>query len=231
MALPQGLLNSYWSRFNQRRALTGMPTSYQEQRGMSDSLLNAGVADLENQYQRDLRNRQLNMQEQAAKDQARAATISGITNTGGLLMTGGLTYKALQNQAATNDILRQYLLGAGSGGGQVLPAAGSGAMATGGMLPGPAGTGLAEGAGPASVISGGAAPAVTPLAAAGTGAGLFAGQYLTGRSMQPTLDKAGFSMAGKGWTYGGLPGAMVGGSLDIGKKAFSEVHDFISKLF
>ena len=51
MALTQGLIDSYWQKYNQRRALTGLPSGYQEQRGMLDPMLEYGLRDA--QAQRD----------------------------------------------------------------------------------------------------------------------------------------------------------------------------------
>lgn len=154
MALSQGLIDTYWRRYNQRRALTGLPSSYQEQRGILDSMMestaNKDIREAELRYNNERSNRQLSLQEQQAKDSKRAANISGATNLVGLGMQGYLGYKYLNKPAATpapttpsvtatgtNPAGSSYLTandappppvdtGAGSGGEGILSGAGSG---------------------------------------------------------------------------------------------------------
>lgn len=231
MALTQGLIDSYWRRYNQRRALTGLPSSYQEQRGALDPMLDQAYrTDLAERARADelsYRNRALNLQENAQKSADRAATVSGVAQVGGLLSTGLLTNKALNNQAVNNDMMRQYLLrGAGSGGAPVIPGVGNGALPPPGTLQTPGYTPpilQTSTAFPAAEAGGAVAPTASAgssmMSAAGPAAALYGAQYTTGRMMQPTLDKAGMSNAGTGFTYAGLPGASIGAVADIGSFA------------
>lgn len=264
MALTQGLLNSYWQRYNQRRALTGLPASYQEQRGFLDPAMeataNKDIQEAQLRYNHDIQNRQLSIQEEAAKNANRAATISGIAQTGGLLSAAYLTNRALTNQASSNNIIRQYLLGnggttttpeipssgmfsgpnpwsAGAGsGGAVAPAgAGSGALTAPGALQAPGYT--APVLQTPTTFAGAEAGAAVPgagsalLANAPLIGAAYGANMLAGKFAQPYLDKAGLPTAGKWGTYAGLPGAFAGASLDVGEKVVNEVHDFISKIF
>ena len=257
MALTAGLLDQYWRRYNQRRALTGLPSSYQEMRGTLDPMLEYSAKEKydearlrsDNQF----RERQMSLQEKAQKDAARAATISGVAQTGGLLGSAYLMNKSINASSASNARLLDLMAGksapgmlsptsAGVGSAGVLPpvGVGSGTPVAGAAYPGIGGaTGVAGQVGPVSAVGESlAAPAAAApgaggslLGAVGPAAGLFAAQYATGKMAQPYLDKAGFPNAGKGWTYAGLPGAFIGGSIDIGKKAFDEVGDFASDIF
>jgi hypothetical protein len=237
MALSQGLLNAYWNRYNQRKALTGFSPSYQDQRAGMDSYLDYGVALKRQEDEMAMKNRQLSMQEQAQKNADRAATVSGIVQTGGLLATGGLTYKALQNQSANTAMMRQYLLGgAGSGGGQVTPWVGSGLTAPGPLqAPGYlAPTLQTPTTFPAAEAGGAVAPAAgtgSMLAAAAPAIPLAAGQYALGKATQPWMNQHGMRHTNQGWTYGGAPGAFAGASLDVGKGIVSGVHNLIDSIF
>lgn len=130
MALTQGLLNDYWRRYNQRRALTGLPSSYQEQRGMLDPIMEQAyqkdVREKELMYNNQERGRQLSLQEQQAKDQARAANISGATNLVGLGVQGYLGYKTLTKPTPTATMPTSA--GAGSAGATAQPGVGSGTV-------------------------------------------------------------------------------------------------------
>lgn len=99
MALLQGAIDTAWRRYNTRRALTGLPGSYQEQRGMLDPIMEAAankdIQEAQLRYQNERANKQLSLQEQAQKDAARAANISGVANVGQLGLGGYLGYKYL----------------------------------------------------------------------------------------------------------------------------------------
>ena len=105
MALTQGLIDSYWQKYNQRRALTGLPSGYQEQRGMLDPMLEYGLRDAQAQRDYALRVQAQDMARQQMNDQARAATVSGIAQVGGMLGTGYLGYKSITGSNATNQRL------------------------------------------------------------------------------------------------------------------------------
>ena len=228
MALSQGLLNSYWNRYNQRKATTGFAPGYQEQRGFLDPMLDYGVALKRQEDETAMRGRQLSMQEEAQKNAQRAATISGIAQTGGLLATTGLTYQALKNQSANTDMMRQYLLGgAGSGGGQITPGVGSGLTAPGPLqAPGYAAPMLQTPTTFPTAEAGGlltpAAPAVPGvgsglLAAAPSAVGLAAAQYGVGQMTKPWMSDHGLKYTNLGGTYGGPAGASTGLMVDATK--------------
>ena len=200
MALTQGLLDQYWRRYNQRRALTGLPSSYQEMRGMLDPMLeSAANKDLQEARLRadnSYRERALTMQEQAQKDAESAAAISGIAQTGGMLASAGLGYKALTNQAANTDMMRQYLLGAG--GSPKIPTAGMLGAGSGGS---PIATGVGSGVVPmANASPYSAAPALSYGAGGEVGAGLASTAYA---GMSPAV---GLGLAGA--AYGAQVGLM-----------------------
>jgi len=65
------------------------------------------------------------------------------------------------------------------------------------------------------------AACLSPIAAGGQAAGLYAAQMTAGRAMQPTMNKIGMPMTGKGITYLGLPGAFAGGAYDAINKISS----------
>ena len=245
MALTQGLIDSYWQKYNQRRALTGLPSSYQEQRGQLDPMLEYGLRDAQQQRDYALKNQALDMQRQAQNDAARAATVSGVANIGGTILSGGLTYKALQNQAASNKLLSSYLTpqagssAAGVGGAGILPTAGVG---SGSGIPlasavNPATTaapfsystsGIAGAMGEGLGAGGAAAGSAMPLAAAApvVAAGM-AGNYLAGKALTPFAEKIGMPYAAKGLQYGGFLGMTAGAGLD----AIKGLGSFASDVF
>lgn len=258
MALSQGLIDTYWRRYNQRRALTGLPSSYQETRGTLDPMMeataNKDIQESQLRYQNERANKQLSLQEQAQKDASRAATISGIAQTGGILGSGYLGYQGMQNSAAANSRLLSLMeggkaavpsaiapsVGAGSAG--ILPAsgAGGGALTAPGALSAPGYTAPMI-AGPTSFEAGAAAAPAAASSGVGAGSALLAGapqiaavagaQYYTGKLAKPWMDEHGLSTANKGWTYAGLPGLVTGGMIDVGKKAFDEIGSFASDVF
>jgi hypothetical protein len=210
-------------------------------------------ARLRNQYE--LQNRQLTMQEQAQKNADKAATISGISQAAGLLGTGYLGYKSITGTNATNARLLDIMAGkgvsstpamsatgAGSGGLLTTSGVGSGTSLTApGALQAPGYTAPmlqtpttftagAEGAGAAATTAAPSA-ASSMLSAAAPAAGLFAAQYATGKMAQPWMSEHGMKNMNTGWTYGGLPGAFIGGTVDIGKKVFDKIGSFASDVF
>ena len=260
MALTQGLIDSYWRKYNQRRALTGLPSSYQEQRGTLDPMMegvaNKDIAEARLRYENSLRQQQLDIQKDAIGKQDRAAMISGIANTGGLVASMGLGYKALQNQSANTDLMKQYLLGKPQGvpqttGVPLSSGANLGAGSAGILTPGGIGSGVpmasaAPYSSPVSTLSYGAGgevgAGVAPAAGSAGGGyasmlpglGAAAGLYGLQRMSSPYVDKAiGGSMpyTAKGWELAGLPGAATGATIDIGIKVYKEAEDFFSKIF
>ena len=111
MALTQGLIDSYWRKYNQRRALTGLPSSYQEQRGTLDPMMegvaNKDIAEARLRYENSLRQQQLDMQKDAIGKQDRAAMVSGVSNVGMLGASTYLGYKALQKPTVADYLMKQ----------------------------------------------------------------------------------------------------------------------------
>lgn len=77
-----GLLGDFYRRQSQRRALTGLPSSYQEQRGAIDPML---AYDAQKTHEAGLLSqqalqfdRQMSLQEKARKDQATAGIVGGV---------------------------------------------------------------------------------------------------------------------------------------------------------
>ena len=102
--MTQGLIDSYWRKYNQRRALTGLPSSYQEQRGMLDPMMesaaNKDIQEAQLRYQNERSNQDMALRQQQAKDSKRAANVSGATNLVGIGVQGALGWKYLNKPAA-----------------------------------------------------------------------------------------------------------------------------------
>ena len=82
VAYQSGLLGDFYRRKAQQRALTGLPTSYQEQRGLLDPML-AYNAQREQQAgllanQASQFDRQMSLQEKVRRDQATAGMVGGV---------------------------------------------------------------------------------------------------------------------------------------------------------
>ena len=200
---------------------------------MLDPMLEYGLRDAQAQRDYALKNQALDMQRQAQNDAARAATVSGIAQTGGLLATGLLTNKALNNQAANNDMMKQYLLGqgAGSGGVQLPAGVGSGALTPPGALQAPGYTApmlQTPTTFPAATMEAGAPAATAGMsttAAIGNVGSAFAAQYASGKMLQKPMENAGMKYTNMGWTYAGLPGAVTGATVDVIKGLGSFASD------
>lgn len=152
------------------------------------------------------RKRQIDLQEQAYADQKKANRMSGLLQLANLPIQGALGYGVLKKAG---------LLGAAN----AVPMAPAGAGLGPGGIPmqSAAGTGF-EGAGGF-------------LGTAGAGAALYGAQLASAPYVQELANKAGLPHAGRGWKYGGVPGAMAGGAYDIGKKVVDKVRDFVGGLF
>ena len=234
-----GLLNAAFPRIGQYEAATGRRIRAPFIQGLLQ-------ADLDKAKQfameQDVRNRQLELQQQQMdiqNQQIAAQNKAGLIGGIGQLTQLPLAYMATKNllglgskgagaQAAVAHTAAAGLPAQAAAVGA--PMAGAAPYSAAPLTYGAAGD-FGGGLGAASTAS--TAPGIAgPLMnAAGPAAALFSAQYLTGKALQPTLDQAGFSNAGKGWTYGGLPGAIAGGSIDVGKKVFNEAKDFFSKIF
>ena len=197
MAYQSGLLGDFYRRKAQQRALTGLPTSYQEERGFADPLLaydtqkaqQAGLlANQQSQF-----DRQMALQEKARKDQQVAGMVGGV----GQLAMLPLAYSSGKNlgwwgggaNPATTAGTNATTAATAPAGGLLNTAQGAvapeivGTTAQGGALTGgsaaftgatgTAGYGVAEGAGTAGVLGAegggllGAASMYAPPAAAG----------------------------------------------------------------
>lgn len=243
-AYDAGLIERIMPRLKQYEAVTGRrihPT-------MLDSLIREQLAmegeraSKERAY--DLQERQIAIQEQAQADAASAAKTKGIVDIGTTALTAGLAYKAISKPSAMSELLAyqkslgtkptispgaQTAIGGGAPtvGAQAaysgVPMANAPAYAPSATTYGVAGE---MGAGVTAAPSAGSAL----LGAAPQIGALYAAQYLSGKAIQPYLDEAGFSTAGKGWTYAGLPGASIGATIDIGKKGIEAVKDIGSDI-
>ena len=197
MALTQGLIDSYWRKYNQRRALTGLPASYQEQRGMLDpmmeSVANKDIQEAQLRYQNERSNRQLSLQEQAQKDSARAANISGVANIGQLGLGGYLGYKYLTKppSALENALAAHY---GGGAAGATASVTSADITAAGGMFSAPSYT--------APALS---APGYTAPTLAGAGSG--GAGILAGAGSGVTAPSAAYTGATGTAAYGSAEGA------------------------
>ncbi len=81
MVYQSNLLGDFWTSYRQRRATGGRPLTSSEMRGLLDPMMGLefqrGEAAAERARQQGNFNRQMSLQEQAVKDQARAAKIGG----------------------------------------------------------------------------------------------------------------------------------------------------------
>jgi hypothetical protein len=209
-----GLLNDFFRRSGQRRALTGLPTSYQEQRGLLDPMLayNANM-----QAEADRRAKQMSIEQQRldiAKDAQSTNQMAGVIGGVSQLSMLPMAYGAAKNMGWFGTPAQAQV---------VAPAVGSSPMASAPAYSGYGG-GLLDVGGKAAgapAASTGQGLLGTTAGAAGAVAGLGVGQYMSGKALQPTMDKAGMSATNKGWTYAGLPGAATGAVLDVVKKISS----------
>lgn len=231
MAYQSNLLGDIYRRQSQRRALTGLPSSYQETRGLYDAALDydarkaADAARLEEQ--RSQFNASLDLQKRAQKGQELASVVGGVGQFAqlpiayGAAKNMGLLPKGFQltSPSTWGGGSAPNLLGATGATGAVTTA--QGAVAPVAAVPaqsaaftgatGTAGFGAAEGSGAAGVLgaeSGGLLSTVAPYAGP-VGAGLLGGSLLG-----PTLDKIlpGGGRAGKA-VGGAAGGAMAGAAM------------------
>src|SRR4030065_175616 len=100
MVYQSNLLGDFWTSYRQRRATGGRPLTSGEMRGLLDPMMGLefqrGEAAAERSRPQENFNRQMSLQEQAARNQNRAASIGGVAQLGGLLGQGYLGYKGLQ---------------------------------------------------------------------------------------------------------------------------------------
>ena len=243
-AYDAGLIERIMPRLKQFEATTGRrihPT-------MLDSLIREQLAmegeraSKERAY--DLQERQIASQEQAQADAASAAKTKGLIDIGTTGLTAGLAYKAISKPSAMSELLAyqkslgtkpQLSQGAQTAFGGGAPAIGaqtaySGVPMANAPAYAPSATtyGVAGEMGTGLTAAPGAGTAL--LNAAPQIGGLYAAQYLTGKAIQPYLDEAGFSMAGKAWTYAGLPGASIGATVDVTKKGIEAIKDLGSDI-
>ena len=249
MAYQSGLISDTMTRLNRRRSLTGRSLTLEEMRGFYEPMLAYEAqkdiaAGEREQNQRNI-DRQLSLQEKAQKDAARAATVSGIADIGmgagnlyfankylGLLKGGhaGLTTPAPSAPSAFGGAAGggSGLMGGAAGGGSAMsvPMAGAPAYSSAPLTYGAAGE-MGAGVAPST-----AAPGVGLLGAAGTAAGLFGLQQLSAPYVNELVgDKLNMPYAAKGWQYGGLPGAMIGGSVDVVSKGIDLAKNLFDDLF
>ena len=203
MALSQGLIDTAWRRYNSRRALTGLPSSYQEMRGTFDPIMeataNKDIQEAQLRYQNERSNRQLSLQEQAQKDAARAATVSGVASLGQLGASSYLGYKYLTKPpSALENALTAYY-----GGGGAAPVTGADITAAGGMFNAPSYTA------PALTTPGYTPPALSGAGSGGSGvlAGAGSGATVAGSG------SAAFTGATGTAAYGSAEGSGVAGVL------------------
>jgi len=239
MALTQGLIDSYWRKYNQRRALTGLPSSYQETRGSLDPMLEQAYrTDIEAQQRAQAlqnQNRQINIQEDAARNANRAANISGIANLGQLGVTGylGNKYLGIMGRGATPSapataagVGSTGILQAGVGSGSP-PLASAINPATGvpSVTQGLSGIQYGSGFGaPATEgLLSGAASSVAPSALGSIGGDILGRGIARATGMhQKTAGDVGGVLggAGVGFAVGGPAGAVVGAGLGLLKSLF-----------
>ncbi len=236
MALTAGLLNSYWQRYNQRRALTGLGASYQEQRGLLDSMMeatyNKDLRESELRYNNQERNRQLSLQEEAQKKADRAATVSGVTNIASLGANAYLANKYLNKPPSATDQYLKWKMTQEMGGNTAPASAFSGAGPTTNMAPysgnpAPAQSGWQSMSGqpisaPTSAAGpGGYAGEGMLSGAAGAGSGGAGGAFTGAGSAAYT----GTPVAEGGLSYGagGEVGAGLGGATSGGASTLSTV--------
>lgn len=186
MAISQGLIDTYWRRYNQRKALTGFGPSYQETRGALDPIMEAAanrdIGEARVRSDTEARNRSLSLQEQAQKDAAKAATISGVTQMGGTLGGGYLAYKALTKPDLAGEAIAKYLSGAKAPSmAAAAPAAVSAGAGSAGIL---SSAGVGSGAAPPLMAAMNPATAAAPFSYGAVGgemgAGLGAGAAVPG---------------------------------------------------
>ena len=244
MAYQSNLLGDFWTSYRQRRATGGRPLTSGEMRGLLDPMMGLefqrGEAAAERARQQENFNRQMSLQEQAVRNQNRAASIGGVAQLGGLLGQGYLGYKGLQlagQQVASTSAFNQQLLGLLGGGGGAANAGIAGttgaANLAGGMLPGSMAPGVVGGMSPALAAEG-AAGAAAPSAAAGVAgaalpgiAGGVAGFGLSKLIGANEDISQGMTLAGAGAMAGfyvGWPiGAIVGGGLGVIASLFDDL--------
>ena len=146
------LLDDFYRRANQRRLATGFGLTQQESGGAIDAGLGL-QRDLANRsMQYDLQNRDLMLREQAQRDTANAQRMGGYAQLAML----PLAYGAAKHTGLIPpgfQLTSPSTWGGGTAQGSLLGGAGGAGGMEATQLAGPAGTGLAEGAGQAGVMS------------------------------------------------------------------------------
>jgi len=210
MAYGDNYTSDVFTNFLQKRGASGRFPTARESAGMFapvlDYNLRRGQMLADQQERRRITDRQLALQEQAYADQKKANRTSGFLQLANLPIQGALGYWVLKKAG---------LLGAAN----AVPMA-------------PAGAGLGPGGIPMQSAAGtGYEGAGGFLGTAGAGAALYGAQLASSPYVQELANQAGMPHAGRGWKYGGVPGAMAGGAYDIGKKIVDKVVDFVGGLF
>ena len=244
MAYQSNLMGDFWRGQRQRRLATGTSLTQNEMGGLLRPTLDTEAAMAEAAARREQQQGQFNQQMDLRKNEVANQRLAGMVGGVGQMAMLPLAYGAGKSMGWWgSNAPPAAAQPAGLLGGQsaVAPAAAGATTAQGGLLSAPLGgaayPGVAGGttlpgqAGGMSLLSN--APAAVPgagsslMGAAGPIAGLAGAQLATGLAAQPTMNKIGLPMTGKGFTYGGLPGAMAGGVYDV-------VHGIvggISKMF
>ena len=232
MAYQSNLLGDFWQGYRQRRIGTGLPLSQNEMGGLLNPILdtNARMADdaARREQQQSQLNQQMNLRKDEVANQRVTGMVGGVTQAAMLPLAYGAG-KSMGWWGGNTAPVAPTTAPGGLLGGQSLvsPAAAATTTAQGGLAPTPAMDTLATAGNIApNLMAVGNAPTapaagMSPLAAGGTAAGLYAGQVALGNAVQPTMDKIGMPMTGKGFTYGGLPGAFAGGAYDAINKISS----------
>ena len=228
MAYQSNLMGEFWRGQRQRRLATGTSLTQNEMGGLLRPTLDTEAAMAEAAARREQQqsqfNQQMDLRKREVANQRLTGMVGGVTQAAMLPLAygagksmgwwGGNTAPVAPTTAPGG------LLGAQSA---ISPAAAATTTAQGGLAPTPAMDTLATAGNIApNLMAVGNAPAapaagMSPLAAGGAAAGLYAGQVVLGNAVQPTMEKIGLPTAGKLGTYGGLPGAIAGGSYDVVK--------------
>lgn len=233
MAYQSNLMGDFWRGQRQRRLATGTSLTQNEMGGLLRPTLDTEAAMAEAAARREQQQSQFNQQMDLRKNEVANQRLAGMVGGVGQMAMLPLAYGAGKSMGWWgSNAPPAAAQPAGLLGGQsaVAPAAAGATTAQGGLLSAPlGGTTLPGQAGGMSLLrDSAAAPAtgLSPIDAGGQAAGLYAAQMTAGRAMQPTMNKIGMPMTGKGFTYLGAPGAFAGGAYDA-------IHSIIgiSKLF
>jgi len=231
MAIQSNLLGNFFRGYGQRRAATGTPLAPNEMRGLLNPMLDAQLQQQQMLDAQNLRQQALNQQQSQFNSQQSLAKQG---------MTMGGVGQALQLPIAYGAAKSMGWLGGPTSTAEGAVGAAGGAGTAQGLLggstvPGVGTASLQQVGGMSPTVLGGSAPSAgllggAPVGGLGLAGGMFAGQMALGHALQPTMDKAGLPTAGKLGTYGGLPGAVTGAGIDVGKAAFNAIKN-VSSLF